>query len=654
MSEMFWGMDEDAGEEPVTEEVESCEEQQEEKETSGMLELLQTHHKSSIPVHRLALARKLPQLLDQITPREILEDVPHILTTMTKDAESSVRHALCEQFVEIARVFKIKCGADGVLKVLRNVVPLVERMLTDETATVREIALVAIVGIAREVDIQQLEEYILPVVSSLANEVDEEEYRVEAAQLINDLAPLMPQELVLSFSLDLVRKFTQDTQFRVRKGMASNINLLCEALGVDNTSELLLPLYFELSEDEVWGVRKACVDSLVSFSKFVTAEKRLEVLVPVFERLADDASRWVKSSVLQSLGPFIATFGTSPIPHVLLEHYKKMADSKTSSIYSENENTFHCAYNFPAVLSAVGPEGWPELSDTYQILLRDSNSKVRQSLAFSLHAVAAVLGEKLSEQVLLATFEEFLTDLDDVKVGVITNMAKFLEILSLPVRRQYLGELKKLCLGKSGSGSGSGSGESDSDDCLFFRTPDPPGSTRTNTTMWRHRRLLSKQMGALALLYDATTVVESILPLFKSLVNDPVASVRNALKTQLGAIVRSLAELPDKQHELLEFIQSMSEPTAPYHHRIWFCKAVVHAAKDISPELYETYIAPGIDLLLVDPIPNVRVSITNSVINISKLEASALLSYSAEIGDVSPEGALPEEAKELNGQETKN
>lgn len=88
--------------------------------------------------------------------------------------------------------------------------------------------------------------------------------------------------------------------------------------------------------------------------------------------------------------------------------------------------------------------------------------------------------------------------------------------------------------------------ESDDGDYSFRNTEQSPlASSRAPTAMWRHRRLLAKygylhdkpspvrQMGSLALLFDAHTVVESILPLFRTLLNDPVASVRNALASQV-------------------------------------------------------------------------------------------------------------------------
>jgi hypothetical protein len=47
----------------------------------------------------------LPQLLEQITVAE-MDSVPPILVSMTKDVESNIRMALCEQFIEIAKIFQ--------------------------------------------------------------------------------------------------------------------------------------------------------------------------------------------------------------------------------------------------------------------------------------------------------------------------------------------------------------------------------------------------------------------------------------------------------------------------------------------------------------------------------------------------------------------
>lgn len=123
-----------------------------------------------------------------------------------------------------------------------------------------------------------------------------------------------------------------------------------------------------------------------------------------------------------------------------------------------------------AVLHTLGRERWPELNDLYDHLVKDLQWKVRRTLSFSLHEVAKILGTELTEKCLLSTFELFFKDLEEVyfmilfqshvsylmliikmritifscfmyekvKIGIVTNLAKFLQILSPKKREQYL------------------------------------------------------------------------------------------------------------------------------------------------------------------------------------------------------------------------
>ena len=54
--------------------------------------------------------------------------------------------------------------------------------------------------------------------------------------------------------------------------------------------------------------------------------------------------------------------------------------------------------------------------------------KVRRTLAFSIHQLAAILGEELTNADLLPIFDEFIKDLDEVRVGVLRHLADFLKV----------------------------------------------------------------------------------------------------------------------------------------------------------------------------------------------------------------------------------
>ncbi|ORX66413.1 hypothetical protein DL89DRAFT_63588 [Linderina pennispora] len=52
---------------------------------------------------------------------------------------------------------------------------------------------------------------------------------------------------------------------------------------------------------------------------------------------------------------------------------------------------YQCAYNLPALLAALGPQGWDRLRDVYMQLSKAEHYEARRSLACSLHEVARIL-----------------------------------------------------------------------------------------------------------------------------------------------------------------------------------------------------------------------------------------------------------------------
>ena len=54
--------------------------------------------------------------------------------------------------------------------------------------------------------------------------------------------------------------------------------------------------------------------------------------------------------------------------------------------------------------------------------------KVRRTLAFSLHELAVIVGEEITQIDLVPVFDGFLKDLDEVRVGVLKHLADFLRV----------------------------------------------------------------------------------------------------------------------------------------------------------------------------------------------------------------------------------
>ena len=173
-----------------------------------------------------------------------------------------------------------------------------------------------------------------------------------------------------------------------------------------------------LAQDEIWGVRKASVESLAEVAAAMPLEVRTGKLVALLHSFHDDGSRWVRIAACQALGPFIATLPSHCISSDLLGLFTQLATPSNANA-ADSDIGYYCAFNFPGVAQAVGPQRWGELSDAFLTLSNNVQWKVRRTLSYSLHDLAHILGQELTTEQLLPTFDRFLKDLDEVKVGML-------------------------------------------------------------------------------------------------------------------------------------------------------------------------------------------------------------------------------------------
>jgi len=232
--------------------------------------------------------------------------------------------------------------------------------------------------------------------------------------------------------------------------------------------------------------------------------------------------------------------------------------------------------------------------------------------------------EKMTEETLLPIFDLFLRDLDEVKVGVIENLSKFLKILSPDTRKNYLTVLEELQQPK---------------------------------VNWRFRRLVAKQLGDIAELFSSETVTTTILPVVLKLLLDPVAAVRKALFPQLPQIIQilspssrptitvsfaqtspssstlapaprsravSASQIQQQQLELSrkQFFNFLKElpKNASYSNRLGFCQLCGHSIGILEKNLFEEiFLVPVLELIR-DKVPNVRLSTAHALQKIKNHE----------------------------------
>lgn len=227
------------------------------------------------------------------------------------------------------------------------------------------------------------------------------------------------------------------------------------------------------------------------------------------ETFRNDVSRSVRNTLADIIGELIARFlpadwektgQPGKIPEPLLSYFLSLGattanSSNTQMLKLEIDRPFICAYNFPAVVMTAGADFWDtHLRETYLNLTKDYQIKVRCTFAHSLHDIARIIGPERTERDLVQIFALYLMDLDDVKQGVLEHLADFLGTLAVSSRNEYIPILAEVWDGVA--------------------------------TNWHLRNILARQLREISLLFDASRVVEHVLPLVVRACHDEFAAVR--------------------------------------------------------------------------------------------------------------------------------
>eukprot|EP00051_Salpingoeca_urceolata_P029258 m.489395 g.489395 ORF g.489395 m.489395 type:complete len:778 (+) comp26701_c0_seq1:82-2415(+) len=264
-----------------------------------------------------------------------------------------------------------------------------------------------------------------------------------------------------------------------------------------------------------------------------------------------------------------------PIPDTLLEHFNSMVDPD-SAREIDNDVVRMCAFSFPAVALVLGPEHWLLIRETYLVLAASDEWKVRSSLAASIHVLAEILGQEITEADLLPKFDLFLKDWDEVRIGVVKHLSRFLRVLPQERRAPYLPIL------------------------LDLKETD-------ESRNWRFRRLLSRELCDLAVLYPHEDVNQYLCPLALGFAADEIVCVQVAAQKTLAFLLTALHDA--SRPAAIKFVQSVIEkfcdsPKSMF--RQGFVRFCFHFAMIGNADFFCEFLLPHVLVLATDSVPNVR------------------------------------------------
>lgn len=184
------------------------------------------------------------------------------------------------------------------------------------------------------------------------------------------------------------------------------------------------------------------------------------------------------------------------VPQFLIDHFISMTDPNFAQ-NTDNDLPYHCAYSLPAVALTLGSKNWNLIKNAVESLATNMQYKVRRTVACSLHELALILGPDIATDSLMPIFDGFTRDLDEVRIGVLNNLARFLKIITVSQRSMYLPHL------------------------AYFLLTD-------NEWNWRFRQELARQLLLSVTLFNPTDAAKHLANIAQELLCDKVAAVRQA------------------------------------------------------------------------------------------------------------------------------
>ncbi|XP_015687564.1 serine/threonine-protein phosphatase 4 regulatory subunit 1 [Protobothrops mucrosquamatus] len=236
--------------------------------------------------------------------------VMSIVVRLSEDTEPTVRTELMEQIPPIA-IFLQESRPNFPAAFSEYLMPIVVRYLTDPNNQVRKASQDSLLILLDQQLIAQhdIENKVCPILLELSAPESDDEYKVEAVNIICKMASMVNKSTLERLLLPRFCELCSDGKlFQVRKVCAASFGDICSAVGQEATEKNLIPKFFELCSDNIWGMRKACAECFMAVSCTVSPEVRRTKLSPLFIGLISDPCRWVRQAAFQSLGPFISTF----------------------------------------------------------------------------------------------------------------------------------------------------------------------------------------------------------------------------------------------------------------------------------------------------------------------------------------------------------
>ena len=400
----------------------------------------------------------------------------------------------------------------------------------------------------------------------IAHEEEKEQAKILAIRLLNESAPAFGRGLSEQFLSSELIALADDSSEAVRRAVASSMSGIFRTVKPPIAHSKLLPILDHLSKDSKISVRRALVEALPDLAQTCSNPQGL---IGVFAQLLKDKNKAIKQLAAQKAGPLAVAFaGMGGLPEEVMKSFVEQAVGSQTE-----ECALACAQYLPAVVLALGPGHWSDISKSFLSLANSAHKAARKTVAACLHELAKAVGPATADKDLVPVFANMTgkSEVEEIKYVALTHFADFLMQVS-PEKRTSFSEL-----------------------ISWMAMPRPN---------WRFRELLAKQLVPLAVLFDVDSVRLELWPSSLRLLTDPVAVVYLPAAQGIGALsTRLLRDTEDMREEITDLLSSYSSNVSCLKRQL-FLHMAGQAVSDISvfKEVYEEAFLRCVK----DPIATVR------------------------------------------------
>ena len=537
---------------------------------------------------KITFIENVPFYVKTVGFQETAESILPILTDLTKEKD-----ILNERFFNVFPKFVdeiVKFGEKAYFILKEHMINLIREILsTTKNANILKSVSDGLVYMTNFMKEDDKGGYVLTIVIQMAQEDEDEQRKERAMNLFGSLAPLVGSELIQCYIIPQVNSFVNDSSYKVRKEVATQLINICEKIPQDLFKKKMLPVYKNLSTDSSYLVKKVAAENLPKITKLCDTETISKELLPIFKTFVQDEKGAVRNVAIEIFGEFI-----SLIKPTETESFIELLDFYVDTILElgsqkkENKTIIQkCAYNFPAVLQFFGSQSWQKLKPCFVKMANEKDEKIKMPLAASMGEISKLLGSELTESDLLEYVDRFFkssSQNSELKIKILSVLPEIIKNIPSNRKNSYL-EFIKYMIGNK-------------DD------------------KWRKRITYCKIIGKFNGTYSDAIIYKRVFPIAINFCFDDVSHVRSiSARRNSRLILQLISSKTEFKDKTMKIVQSFAQ-SINFRYRqlfIFMCKHLFE-----NEEVFNANIADLLLDLAYDNIVNVRIILAQFLCDLFK------------------------------------